>query len=230
MQYSAPSPVIGVKKQLKDMKRFALLLVATLTLTLQVCQRSLQTIELGSGLGDCILIDTADLEHCFHRSDLFGPESHILLTDTDLLVQHQKRIVGIGNRGDELGADCLTVSFLLEESRLGTAFCIEQRAEEVYVPADGKSGIVGPGAGCGNTALIVGKSIVVSALRTEIKRWRISPLRGFQLSLGLLYPECCRKQIGVIVQSRTDKLLQVRVGEHLLPRHVTEGCAVLDNC
>lgn len=40
MQYSAPSPVIGVKKQLKDMKRFALLLVATLTLTLQGCNDS----------------------------------------------------------------------------------------------------------------------------------------------------------------------------------------------
>lgn len=40
MQYSAPSPVIGMKKQLKDMKRFALLLVATLTLTLQGCNDS----------------------------------------------------------------------------------------------------------------------------------------------------------------------------------------------
>ena len=40
MQYSAPSPVIGVKKQLKDMKRFALLLVTTLTLTLQGCNDS----------------------------------------------------------------------------------------------------------------------------------------------------------------------------------------------
>ena len=179
-------------------------------LFLQVEYRGLYLIPGGFHLRHGGLIGQARIHQRPGRRHGFPPRLFGLDGELQLLVEHQQRIIRIGNAGNELGAHGLTIVIALCIKRLGLLLGIAHAAKDVQFPTGRNRQRVG----------LRGFHAVEAAHRAlgcQGKRGQKSQLGREQGGLGFFYAQLGRQVVGVVFQALLDECLQVRVGKELFP-------------
>ena len=190
-------------------------------LALQVYALSLHGVvgSLGTLHGRGAIAHTRVLHDLHLLPRLLGEVLH-LADDGNLAVEHQQRVIEVGNTRDEIGLHHGLIVLRGEQLHLGRALGVEQIAEEVDIPRGRQRQLIGLRRGI---AVELGNR----ALRREGHRRQESQSGHLQGLFDHLHVQGCIEHVHVVVEGRLNERLQLRVGEHRAPGHRAERRGVL---
>ena len=183
--------------------------------TQQIGLRRAHGIVIGLALDNGRLIDIAGQLHRFHHPDGQAPVLDRLLGDFQLTVEHQQRIIAGSYARNHLRANGSQRRLALKPCGLGSPLRIEQFAEQIDFPAGRQRKRIG----------LLQRPVLNPrqlAARRQRKRRNVGQTSRSQLRLIFLHDQRCRQQVDIAGQPLFDQRLQLRIGEHLLPRPVPE--------
>ena len=140
--------------------------------------------------------------------------------DLHLTVEHQQRIIEIGDAGDDVALHHRLVVLSSKELHLGTTLHREKIAEKIDIPA-GRDGQRIALCGCSTVERLEG------SLRTQGDRGQESQFGNLQSLVDHVDIEGSIQQVGIVVKSLLDERLQLRIGEHTAPRQITKRSGIL---
>ena len=163
--------------------------------------------------------------HLHNVPRLFGHLAH-LGDDAQLLVQHQQRVVAVGNAPDDLCADGHLVVLEAQQLHLRGTLLREDVAKEVQRPRCSQRELVR--LGCRRRVGIYrvdASHLGLGATKGDGRQE--SQLGSLQHGLIHLYRQDSILQVGILLQSLLNECLQLRVSEYGTPRQVAEGGSIL---